>query len=100
VLSFPQGPTVYHAGDTAVFGDMALIGEMHRPDIALLPIGGHYTMGPAGAARAARLLGVEAVVPMHYGTFPILAGTPGELASHLSGSGIEVAALEIGVPES
>lgn len=98
VLAFPHGPTVYHAGDTAVFGDMALIGEMHHPDIALLPIGGHYTMGPAGAARAARLLGVHTVVPMHYGTFPILAGTPGELEAHLGGSGIEVAALEIGVP--
>ncbi len=98
VLSFPKGPTIYHAGDTAVFGDLSLIGEMHLPHIALLPIGGHYTMDPAGAARAARMLGVRTVVPMHYGTFPVLAGTPEELTAELSGSGIEVAALEIGVP--
>ena len=98
VLAFPDGPTVYHAGDTALFGDMALIGEMQAPDVALLPIGGHFTMDPPQAARAARMLGVHTVVPIHYGTFPILAGTPAELAAALSGSGIEVAALEIGVP--
>lgn len=98
VLDFPKGPTIYHAGDTSVFGDMALIAEMHLPQIALLPIGGHYTMGPPEAARAARMLGVKTVVPMHYGTFPVLAGTPEELATELSGSGIEVAALQIGVP--
>lgn len=98
VLAFPGGPTVYHAGDTTVFGDMALIGEMLHPDIALLPIGGHFTMGPAGAARAARLLGAAAVVPMHYGTFPILAGTPEELGAELAGTDIEVVTAEIGVP--
>jgi L-ascorbate metabolism protein UlaG (beta-lactamase superfamily) len=98
VLAFPDGPRVYHAGDTAVFGDMALIGELWSPDIALLPIGGHYVMDPAQAAHAARLLGVSAVVPMHYGTFPILAGTPAELAAALEGAGIETADLEIGVP--
>lgn len=98
VLAFPGGPRIYHAGDTALFGDMALIGEVFAPDIALLPIGGHYVMDPPQAARAARMLGVSAVVPMHYGTFPVLAGTPAELAAALDGSGIEVAPLQAGVP--
>ena len=69
----------YFAGDTALFGDMRLIGEMHKPEIAFLPIGDHYTMGPDAAARAAALLGVRQVVPMHYGTFPVLTGTPDRL---------------------
>lgn len=98
VLAFPGGPTIYHAGDTMLFGDMALVRDLWAPGIALLPIGGHFTMDPVQAARAARLLAVQAVVPIHYGTFPLLAGTPGELASELIGSGIEVAALVPGVP--
>ena len=98
VLAVPGGPTVYHAGDTAVFGDMALIGELWSPDLALLPIGGHFTMGPVHAARAARLLGVSAVIPIHYGTFPILAGTPVDLAAALGSSGIEVIEATAGVP--
>jgi len=98
VLAVPGGPTVYHAGDTAVFGDMALIGELWSPDLALLPIGGHYTMGPVHAARAAELLGVSAVVPIHYGTFPILAGTPAEFATALQGTRIEMVEAEAGVP--
>ena len=81
-----------------VFGDMSLIGELFAPDIALLPIGGHYVMDPPQAALAARLLGVSAVVPMHYGTFPILAGTPSELTEALDGTGIETADLTIGEP--
>jgi len=79
VVELENGYRIYHAGDTNVFGDMALIGELCSPDLALLPIGGHYTMGPAGAARACRLLGVPAVIPMHFGTFPVLEGTPAEL---------------------
>jgi len=98
VLAFPDGPRVYHAGDTMVFGDMSLIAELFTPDIALLPIGGHYVMDPPQAAYAARMLGVSAVVPMHYGTFPILAGTPSELSDALEGSGIEMAGLTIGEP--
>ena len=98
VLAFPGGPTLYHAGDTMLFGDMVLIRELWAPDIAFLPIGGHFTMDPAQAARAARLLGAKTVVPIHFGTFPILAGTPAELAAALEGSGIEVAALVPGVP--
>ncbi len=77
---------------------MALIGELFDPDVALLPIGGHYVMDPPQAAHAARLLGAGTVVPMHYGTFPILAGTPAQLAVALEGSGIEVADLTIGEP--
>ena len=95
VLQFPGGPTVYHAGDTAVFGDMELIGELYQPDLAFLPIGGWYTMDPRQAAMAAGLLGVERVVPIHFGTFPILAGTPDQLRSHARGA-FEVVALEIG----
>jgi L-ascorbate metabolism protein UlaG (beta-lactamase superfamily) len=97
VLEFPGGPTIYHAGDTMVFGDMALIGEIWRPDIAFLPIGGWYTMGPAQAAMAGRKLESATVVPIHYGTFPILTGTPTDLAEAASGA-VEVATLEIGVP--
>ena len=90
------GEAIYHGGDTGLFGDMALIGEMYHPSVALLPIGGHYTMGPREAAKAAQLLGVEAVVPMHYGTFPPLTGTPDALRTALAGAGVEVVALEPG----
>ncbi len=79
VIRLPGELTIYYAGDTDVFGDMTLIGELHAPDLALLPIGDHYTMGPREAAMAIRLLGVHHVVPMHYGTFPILTGTPEKL---------------------
>jgi L-ascorbate metabolism protein UlaG (beta-lactamase superfamily) len=90
IIELEDGMRVYFAGDTEVFGDMSIIGEMHRPDVAFLPIGGHYTMGPAGAARAAKLLGVRAVVPIHYGTFPILAGTPAQLRDELQSAGVSV----------
>jgi L-ascorbate metabolism protein UlaG (beta-lactamase superfamily) len=88
VLGLEDGSTVYHAGDTALFGDLALIGEIHQPDLAMLPIGGHYTMGPADAARAVELLGVRAVLPLHYGTFPILAGSPAGLRDELARRGL------------
>ena len=99
VLGLEDGRRVYYSGDTEVFGDMALIGEMHKPEVAILPIGGHYTMGPTGAARAAKMLGVKKVVPVHYGTFSILAGTPDELRSELAaiGAAVEVVAPERGV---
>jgi L-ascorbate metabolism protein UlaG (beta-lactamase superfamily) len=79
VLKLEDGFAVYFAGDTNVFGDMALIRRLYAPDVAVLPIGGHYTMGPNEAAVALELLGVKRCVPSHYGTFPILAGTPDEL---------------------
>lgn len=82
VIRCPDGDVIYHAGDTAVFLDMQLIGEMYRPKVALLPIGGHFTMDPKGAGKALELLAVDHVVPMHYGTFPVLAGTPDELQQH------------------
>jgi len=88
VVELEDGKRIYHSGDTEVFGDMALIREMYRPDMAFLPIGGHYTMGPQGAARAAQLLGVSVVVPIHYGTFPILTGTPEQLRHGLSDRGL------------
>jgi L-ascorbate metabolism protein UlaG (beta-lactamase superfamily) len=81
VLTIPDSPVLYHAGDTAVFGDMALIGEIYKPEIAMLPIGGHFTMGPKEAAHAVRLLGAKTVLPLHWGTFPPLKGTPQELAA-------------------
>lgn len=99
VLDLEDGKRVYFAGDTDVFGDMDLIRQLHAPQVAFLPIGGHFTMGPAGAARAAKLLGVKTVVPIHYGTFPILAGTPDELRAEgrKIGAGFEVIAPDRGV---
>jgi L-ascorbate metabolism protein UlaG (beta-lactamase superfamily) len=88
VVRVPGGPVLYHAGDTNVFGDMRLIAELYRPTLAFLPIGGHYTMGPREAALAVELLGVDAVAPIHWGTFPILAGTPGELRRELDERGL------------
>jgi L-ascorbate metabolism protein UlaG (beta-lactamase superfamily) len=89
VIELEDGYRVYHAGDTEAFGDMALIRELHRPDLALLPIGGHYTMDPAGAAMAVELLGVRDVMPIHYGTFPALAGTPDQLREALQARGLD-----------
>ena len=74
-----DGKRVYFAGDTCVFGDMALIKRLYAPDVSVLPIGGHYTMGPNEAAVALELLGTNRCVPCHYGTFPVLTGSPDEL---------------------
>jgi L-ascorbate metabolism protein UlaG (beta-lactamase superfamily) len=79
VAEVENGTKLYFAGDTCVFGDMQLIGRIYSPDVAILPIGDHYTMGPREAAVALELLGVERCVPCHYGTFPALVGTPAEL---------------------
>jgi L-ascorbate metabolism protein UlaG (beta-lactamase superfamily) len=89
VLHVTDGPVLYHAGDTAVFGDMNLIRELYRPQVAMLPIGGHYTMGPKEAALATRFLEPAMVLPLHFGTFPPLKGTPAELAG-LVDAGVEV----------
>jgi L-ascorbate metabolism protein UlaG (beta-lactamase superfamily) len=96
VVRMESGQTFYFAGDTALFSDMRLIAEMHQPAIAFLPIGDHYTMGPEAAARACRLLGVRQVVPMHYGTFPILTGTPERLKQLVDPLGIDVLVLKPG----
>lgn len=95
VLRFPGGLRVYYAGDTAVFGDMKIIAELYEPDVCFLPIGDFYTMSPREAAHAVKLLGAKAVVPMHYGTFPVLTGTPDELAK-LVGDGTEVVSVAPG----
>jgi L-ascorbate metabolism protein UlaG (beta-lactamase superfamily) len=83
VLHFPDGRNAYFAGDTDVFAEMQYIAELHAPELAFLPIGDLFTMSPKGAALACRLLSVSKVIPMHYGTFPPLTGTPEELASIL-----------------
>jgi L-ascorbate metabolism protein UlaG (beta-lactamase superfamily) len=94
VVGLEDGRSIYYAGDTCLFGDMRLIGEMYRPEIAFLPIGDRFTMDPAAAARAAEMLGVRQVVPMHWGTFPLLTGTPAALKALLEPRGIQV--LELG----
>jgi L-ascorbate metabolism protein UlaG (beta-lactamase superfamily) len=89
VIELENGLKLYHAGDTCVFGDMQLIRELYAPDIAMLPIGDFFTMGPKGAALATRLLGVKQVIPMHYGTFPALSGTPAQLKDELRKLGLD-----------
>jgi L-ascorbate metabolism protein UlaG (beta-lactamase superfamily) len=79
VMEFENSVKIYHAGDTNVFGDMKIIHDLYAPDIAMLPIGDHYTMSPREAAYACRLLRTNTVIPMHFGTFPLLTGTPGQL---------------------
>ncbi len=96
VIKFENGLTIYFAGDTAVFGDMRLIAELYHPSIAFLPIGDLYTMGPEQAAKACELLGVRQVVPMHYGTFPALTGTPQRLRELVGPRGVEVLDLKPG----
>ena len=96
ILQMENGYKIYFAGDTNVFGDMKIIGEIYKPDIACLPIGDLFTMGPREAAYACRLLGVSKVIPMHFGTFPLLTGTPGEFAGLTEGLGVEVVALSPG----
>ena len=91
VIETPGEPTLYIAGDTNAFGDMALIRRIYAPDIAILPIGDHFTMGPREAAVAAELVAAGCVVPSHYGTFPLLTGTPAALRDLLP-AGIELLA--------
>jgi L-ascorbate metabolism protein UlaG (beta-lactamase superfamily) len=91
VVRLDDGPTIYFAGDTDVFGDMALVKRLYAPDVAVLPIGDHFTMGPDQAAVAAELVGAPQVVPSHYGTFPILSGTPDALRALLP-DGVELLA--------
>ncbi len=88
VVRLPNGYTFYHAGDTALFSDMALIADLYRPKLAFLPIGDHFTMDPHQAARACRYLEVREVVPIHWGTFPLLTGTPAKLEQELENQGV------------
>lgn len=94
VIEFSNGVKVYHAGDTNVFGDMAIIRELYAPDIAMIPIGDHYTMSPREAAYACNLLKAKTVIPMHFGTFPILTGRPSELQKLVPG--IEILEMKPG----
>lgn len=96
VMTFEDGTVIYHTGDTGVFGDMKIIGELYQPDLAIMPIGGWFTMDPKQAAYAARLIGAPRVIPEHFGTFPILAGTPQQLREALGGQTIEVIELAPG----
>ena len=95
IVRLEDGTTLYYAGDTSLFGDMRLIGEMYRPDIAFLPIGDRFTMGPAAAARACEFLGVRQAIPMHFGTFPVLAGTAAEFKKAVP-AGVQVLELKPG----
>jgi len=96
IIRLEDRRAIYYAGDTDLFGDMRLIGEIYRPEIAFLPIGDRFTMGPEGAARACALLGVKQVVPMHWGTFPLLKGTPTALKALVEPSGVQVLELRPG----
>ena len=89
VLEFENGIKIYHAGDTNVFGDMAIIRDLYAPEIVMLPIGDHYTMSPREAAYACGLLKPNTVIPMHFATFPLLTGRPGELAKLVKGIRVE-----------
>jgi L-ascorbate metabolism protein UlaG (beta-lactamase superfamily) len=95
VLGFANGVKLYLAGDTALFGDMALIRELEQPDTAILPIGDYFTMGPKAAAHACALLGVKRVIPCHYGTFPVLTGTPQALRAELKARQVATEVLEL-----
>ena len=90
VLTIEDAPVLYHAGDTSLFSDMKLIQELYAPEVGMVPIGDHFTMGPKAAAVAAGYLGLKSVIPIHYGTFPQLTGTPAELKEHLKGANVEV----------
>ena len=94
VFELEDGTTIYFAGDTSVFGDMQLIARIYEPDVAVLPIGDHFTMGPREAAVALELLGVKRCVASHYGTFPLLTGTPEQLRE--LAPGVEILAPEPG----
>ena len=96
VVRLEDDRSIYFAGDTALFSDMRLIRELHAPEIAFLPIGDHYTMNPTAAALACEMLGVRQVVPMHYGTFPALSGSPDDLKKLVEPRGVDVLVLKPG----
>jgi L-ascorbate metabolism protein UlaG (beta-lactamase superfamily) len=96
VIGLENGLKIYHAGDTNVFGDMRIIHELYKPDLALLPIGDLFTMSPREASYACELLRPKAVVPMHFGTFPMLTGTPAEFKRMVADLDVEVIELRPG----
>jgi L-ascorbate metabolism protein UlaG (beta-lactamase superfamily) len=94
IVTLENGFRIYHTGDTCVFGDMALIGELYSPDVMILPVGDFFTMGPFEAAKAVELVGVRQVIPTHYGTFPVLTGTLEAFREELARRGLgEIAVL-------
>lgn len=99
VMEFSDGLVIYHAGDTGVFGDMEIIADLYAPDVVMLPIGGHFTMGPLEATYACEMLRPRVVIPMHYGTFPLLAGQPHDLEGAAEEFGFELLALVPGEAE-
>ena len=97
VITFEDGLTIYYSGDTSIFGDMRLIGEYYKPDVVLIPIGGHFVMDPRDAAHATReMLKPKHAIPIHYGTFPVLKGTPQEYQSALGQTSTQVHPLSPG----
>ena len=96
VLELPGGVKLYHAGDTAVFGDMQIIHDLYSPEIAMLPIGDHFTMSPREAAYACKLLQAKTVIPMHFATFPMLTGRPDDLKKLLGAGGPELVEMKPG----
>jgi L-ascorbate metabolism protein UlaG (beta-lactamase superfamily) len=100
VVRLPGGYTFYHAGDTALFSDMQLLGEIHRPELAFLPIGDLFTMDPRQASRACRYLGVRHVIPIHWGTFPALTGKPENLEKALDSAGTNCKVITLRPGES
>jgi L-ascorbate metabolism protein UlaG (beta-lactamase superfamily) len=100
VVRLPGGYTFYHAGDTALFSDMQLFSEIHRPELAFLPVGDFFTMDPQAAARACRYLGVRRVIPIHWGTFPVLTGTPQKLEKALESFGVNTEVITLQPGES
>jgi L-ascorbate metabolism protein UlaG (beta-lactamase superfamily) len=101
IIELENGFRIYHAGDTGLFSDMRLIGELYQPDLVMLPIGGHFTMDPAHAAYAVKnYFKGSKIIPMHYGTFPPLKGTPEEFKKHLAGVSTEVIVMTPGEKKS
>ncbi len=100
IVTLKNGPTIYHTGDTDVFGDMATIAQFHKVNVMLACIGDHFTMGPDRAAEAVRLVGPGMVVPMHYGTFPVLTGTPEALAAAVKKKGLATEVHPMAVHET
>jgi L-ascorbate metabolism protein UlaG (beta-lactamase superfamily) len=97
ILQLENGYKIYHMGDTGLFGDLKLIGDYYKPDLVLIPIGGHFTMGPQEAAYAVKeMLKPKDVVPMHYGTFPPLKGTPQEFVAALGQTTVKVHTINPG----
>ena len=92
VVKAPGEPTIYHMGDTDLFGDMALIAEIHKPDVVIVPIGDRFTMGPETAAFAIQRFfkGIKAAIPCHYGSFPIIEPTADKFVAAMDGKGVQV----------